>query len=64
MSAGKFDVLIDHLPVYPFVVVWRHVVAVAVDPDGIVKGFDVLPDQGLGSIVVGDTEAVQPLTLD
>ena len=41
-----------------------HVVAVAVDPDGVVKSLDVFEYESVGMLYVKDPESVQPLPFD
>lgn len=47
-----------------FVLTRRHVIAMAVDPDRVVEGLDILPDNSFGGVEVGNTEPVHPFPLD
>ena len=43
-----------------FEVVRRHIVAVAVNPNGIIKGFNILKYKPIGMFVVNDMKSVKP----
>ena len=50
--------------VQSFELVRQHVVAMAVDPDRVVKGFDILEHQLVRKTVIRYAEPAQPLALD
>ena len=58
-SSNIADLLVEALKL-----IRRHVVAVAVDSDGIVECLDILEDQGVGLGVGLNPEAIQPFPLD
>ena len=47
-----------------FKLIRRHIVAMAVYADGIVKSFNVFKHESMGMLKVQDLETVQPLTFD
>ena len=52
------------LSVEAFELIRRHVIAMAVEPDGVVKSLNVLEDQRISTIKRINTEPVQPFPLD
>lgn len=47
-----------------FKVIRRHIVAVTVNPNGIIKGFDILEYKPIGVLVINDIESVKPFSFD
>lgn len=55
--------LVLHMPC-DFMIVWRFISAVAVDPFRIIPAFDVLPDQSICLPIIFDLEPIKPFPLD
>ena len=47
-----------------FKIIRRHIVAVAVNPNGIVKGFNILKYKPIGMFVVNNMKSVKPFSFD
>ena len=47
-----------------FKIIRRHIVAVSVNPNGIIKGFNILKYKPIGMFVVNDIKSVKPFSFD
>ena len=47
-----------------FKIIRKHIVAVAVNPNGIIKGFNILKYKPIGMFVVNDMKSVKPFSFD
>ena len=65
MRSFATKLLIENRPSHTFFkVVRRHIVALAVNPNGIIKGFNILKYKPIGMFVVNDMKSVKPFSFD